>query len=139
MQLQGVAGRKALIVFSDGADEDDGFPFRSCLQVARRMGVPIYFVFLREEPEEGALSLLTRSLSDRVDRLVEATGGRVFWTSSMDRLDAVYEEIENELRSQYLLTYYPPLEDAGAGTWRDVDVEVDGEGLVPRTLSGYWP
>lgn len=138
VQLQGVAGRKALVVFSDGADEDDGFPFRSCLQVARRMGVPVYLIFLRDEPEEGVLSLLTRSLSDRVDRLVAATGGRVFWTGSLEDLDRVYAEIERELRSQYLLTYYPEDPPEG-GSWRDVDVEVEGDGLEPRTLSGYWP
>jgi Ca-activated chloride channel family protein len=137
VQLQGVPGRKALIVFSDGADEDDQFPFRSALDVAREMGVPIYLILMRKEPENGGLNLFSRSFSSRADRLAEATGGRVFYAKEYDTLDAVYDEIEEELRSQYLLGYYPR-EGGRDGAWRRVQVEVEGEGLTPRTLSGYW-
>ncbi len=137
VQLQGVRGRKALIVFSDGADEDDQFPFRSSLDIAKRMGVPIYLILMKREPRESAgLSLFTRSFTSRTNRLVEATGGRVFYAKEYDHLDEVYEEIEQELRSQYLLAYYP--NETSSRAWRNVDVEVDGRGLVPRTLSGYW-
>ncbi len=139
VQLQGVRGRKALIVFSDGADEDENFPFRSCLNFSRKMGVPIYLILMRKAPpkDPGALSLLTRSFKSRVDRLVASTGGRVFYAKEYESLDAVYDEIETELRSQYLLTYYPNT-DRGS-SWRDVDVAVTRKGLRPRTLSGYWP
>jgi len=139
VQLQGVSGRKALIVFSDGADEDDEFPFRSCLNFARKMGVPIYLILMKKQPKESAgLSLLVRSFTSRVDRLVETTGGRVFYAKEYRDLSEVYEEIELELRSQYLLTYYPQNVEGGSA-WRDVDVAVAVKGLQPRTLSGYWP
>jgi Ca-activated chloride channel family protein len=138
VQLQEVRGRKALIVFSDGADEDDQFPFRSAADVAKRMGVPIYLILMKSKPEESiGLSLFSRSFTSRINRLVEATGGRVFYAKEYQRLDDVYDEIESELRSQYLLAYYPS--DPGANrAWRKVDVEVGQRGLVPRTLSGYW-
>lgn len=137
VQLQGVRGRKALIVFSDGADEDDQFPFRTCLDLAERMGVPIYLILMRKEPGENAnLNLFTRSFNSRVDRLVEATGGRVFYAKEYRDLGEVYAEIEQELRSQYLLAYYP--KSNGGDGWREVRVEVSGRGLKPRTLSGYW-
>lgn len=139
VQLQGVRGRKALIVFSDGADEDDRFPFRSLLDVAKRMGVPIYLILARHRPEpgEGGFNLLSRSFESRVNRLTEATGGRVFYGREYATLGEVYEEIERELRSQYLLTYYPS--SGGNSRWRSVDVEVIDKELEPRTLSGYWP
>lgn len=138
VQLQGVRGRKALIVFSDGADEDDDFPFRTTLDIARRMGVPIYLILMKKEPKESSgLSLFARSFGSRVDRLVDATGGRVFYAKEYASLDAVYDDIEYELRSQYLLGYYPK-QPGRSSTWRDVDVEVLTKGLEPRTLSGYW-
>ena len=138
VQLQGVRGRKALIVFSDGSDEDDQFPFRSSLDIAKRMGVPIYLILMRKEPKkEAGMSLLVRSFSSRVNRLVEATGGRVFYAKEYANLGQVYEDIERELRSQYLLAYYPRPPSRGE-SWRDVDVDVDRRGLTPRTLSGYW-
>ncbi len=136
VQLQGTSGRKALIVFSDGADEDDQFPFRSCLNVARRMGVPIYLILMRHAPKDSALTLFLRSFTSRVDRLVESTGGRVFYAREYRDLSEVYGEIEQELRSQYLLTYYP--QNKTAKGWRDVTIEVTKKGLKPRTLAGYW-
>ena len=102
------------------------------------MGVPIYLILMKREPKEGSgFSLLVRSLTSRVDRLVEATGGRVFYAKEYASLDAVYDEIEYELRSQYLLGYYP-VQPGRSATWRDVDVDVLAPGLEPRTLSGYW-
>ncbi len=138
VQLQGVRGRKALIVFSDGSDEDDQFPFRSSLSVAKKMGVPIYLILMRKQPKkEAGLSLLVRSFSSRVNRLVEATGGRVFYAKEYPNLRDVYEDIEHELRSQYLLAYYPK-EPSRGESWRTVVIDVDQRGLTPRTLSGYW-
>ena len=138
VQLQGVRGRKALIVFSDGSDEDDQFPFGSSLKMAKKMGVPIYLILMRKEPKkEAGLSLLVRSFSSRVNRLVEATGGRVFYAKEYENLGEVYEDIEHELRSQYLLAYYPKAPSRGE-SWRSVDVDIDKRGLTPRTLSGYW-
>lgn len=141
VQLQGTRGRKALIVFTDGADEDDQFPFRSSMRIAREMGVPIYLVLMRKKAEESAaLGLITRSFTSRAVRLAEATGGRVFYAKEYKNLDAVYDEIEAELRSQYLLTYYPKKADGAASSqrgFREVDVEVKKPGLRPRTLNGY--
>lgn len=137
VQLQGVRGRKALIVFSDGADEDEQFPFRSALRISREMGVPIYLILMKKEPKESAaLGLLRRSFTSRVDRLVEATGGRVFYGKEYDSLDEVYDQIDQDLRSQYLLAYYPKGEERDTG-WREVDIELTVDGLRPRTLSGY--
>lgn len=136
VQLQGSRGRKALVVFSDGADEDDQFPFRSAVRIAREMGVPIYLILMKKEPEESiGFNLLRRSFTSRVDRLVEATGGKVYYGKEYDDLGQVYDEIEEDLRSQYLLAYYPKEKEKSG--WRDVDVEVLQRGLEARTLSGY--
>lgn len=138
VQLQGVRGRKALIVFSDGADEDDRFPFRTTNRIAKEMGVPIYLILMRKEPEERVFrGLLSRSFTSRIERLTEATGGRIFYAAEYDDLGEVYEEIEDELRSQYLLAYYPQGVERGRG-WREVDVDLSRRDLEPRTLTGYW-
>ena len=51
-------------------------------------------------------------------------------------LGEVYTTILRELRSQYLLTYYP--REATQEVWRKVDVEVKKRGFLARTLSGYF-
>ena len=138
VQLQGVRGRKALVIFSDGADEDDQFPFRSTMRIAKEMGVPIYLILMKKKPKDSpTLGLLSRSFTSRARRLASATGGRVFYAKEYDDLGEVYDEIEEELRSQYLLTYYPQGVGKDRG-WRDVDVDVEPRSLTPRTLTGYW-
>ena len=107
------------------------------MSAAKKMGAPIYLILMKKEPQENAaLGLLRRSFTSRVDRLVEATGGRVFYSKEYDSLDQIYDQIEEDLRSQYLLAYYPKNGEESRG-WRDVDVEVGVDGLKPRTLSGY--
>ncbi len=140
VQLQGVRGRKALVVFSDGADEDDEFPYRACVKLAKQMGVPIYLILMKKRPknDDAGLSLWTRSFNSKATKLATSVGGRVYYAKEYASLDEVYTEIEEELRSQYLLAYYPTQVGA-SGLWRSVDVNVRKRGLVPRTLSGYWP
>lgn len=138
VQLQGVVGRKALVVFSDGADEDDKFPFRSLMSVARKMKVPIYLILMKKQPKEASgLSLLVRSFTSRVDRLVNSTGGRVFYAKEYANLGEVYTDIEEELRSQYLLGFYPK-EPSRGESWRTIKIDVARKGLEARTLQGYW-
>jgi hypothetical protein len=59
----------------------------------------------------------------------------VFYSKEYSDLDQIYDQIDEDLRSQYLLAYYPKNEQESG--WRDIDVEVGVEGLKPRTLSGY--
>ncbi len=137
VQLQSVPGKKALIVFSDGADEDPDFSYRTCLRFARRVGVPVYVIVSNDEiyRTEGK-GLTIKSFMNRLDGLVRSVGGRVFVTRVGGDLTAIYDQIDEELRSQYLLGYY--VRDAGGERWRDVEVDVQGAGLKARTISGYF-
>ena len=77
---------------------------------------------------------LEEPISERLGRLAEATGGKLYFALPDQDLSAVYQEILSELRSQYVLTFYP--KDALSGARRDVKVEVEGRGLTARTMSG---
>ena len=133
-QLAAVEGRKALIVYADGVDEDEAFSFRSVLRAARRGGVPIYLILARASLERLEGGRVGGSYADKLQRLTAETGGRTYLAPPDRDLAGIYREILEELRSQYLMTYYPR-ETAGA-EWRDVRVEVAGEGLTARTFSG---
>lgn len=135
VQLQGQEGRKALVVYSDGADQDEDFSYRTCLRFARRLGIPIYVIVSNNEAVRTD-GLGRRSFGDRLDRLTSSVGGRTFLVRTGEDLSAIYAQIERELSSQYLLTYYsdgPPRR----GAWREVEVEVDRRGLSARTVAGY--
>ena len=140
VQLQSAPGRKALVVYSDGADEDDDFPFRDALAFARKVGVPIYVIVSNDEAvRTGGIPIGFPSLGRRLQKLTSAVGGRVWLVRRGDDLADIYRQIEEELSAQYLLGYYP--EDGGLvdgwRDWRRIEVEVEGRGLEARTLAGY--
>lgn len=137
VQLQGVPGKKALIVFSDGADEDPDFSFRVALDFARRVGVPVYVVVSNNEIyRTGGKGLTIRGFMNRLESLARSVGGRVFVTRVGEDLEAIYREIDEELRSQYLLGYY--VRDREDEDWRPITVEVDRPGARARTVTGYY-
>lgn len=128
---RGVSGRRALVLLSDGEDTSSTVPFDAALEYARRSGVAIYSVGL----DIGRLSGAVRG---KLRKLAEETGGRSFFIRQAEDLHSVYDEIERELRSQYLIAY----ESDKAGdrdVYREVEVEVLRSGLEARTIKGYYP
>ncbi len=140
LELQAVRGKKALVLFSDGAVEEEEMPFRTCYQLAQRAGVPIYLIVLHPGVARGDdLSLGMRNFTGRLDRLTDASGGRVYYLPNTNNLGAIYQEIERELRSQYLLGYYPA-DPGDEDSWREVEVELPNHPeLRARTIAGYFP
>lgn len=138
VQLQGTPGRKALVVYSDGADEDPGFSYRAARRFARVVGVPIYVILSNNEivRTEGR-GLNVRGFLGRLRELVDDVGGRVYFTRVGDDLGDVYRQIAEELRSQYLLAYYGD-EDEDQG-WRRIEVGVDVPGATVRATRGRYP
>lgn len=136
-QLQRVNGRKALVVYSDGIQEDGRISYTEVLRRSRQSGIPIYLIIANPRAARGEDGgFLSEGPSAKLRRLAEATGGRVHFVVPDQDLSGVYGEILSELRSQYTLSFYPE-EGATASAWRRVEVEVEGKGLTARTLSGY--
>lgn len=126
----GLPGKRALVVLSDGRDVDSDFRFDHVLELARRAGIAVYPIFLEVEDEETEADLR---------RLADETGGRFFALRSTDELDGVYRQIENDLRSQYLLVYQPPAA-GNRNALRLIEVDVPGApGARARTIHGYYP
>lgn len=137
VQLQGVPGKKALVVYSDGADEDPEFSYKTCLRFARRVGVPVFVIVSNDEIfRTQGRGLTNRGFMNRLEGLVRSVGGRVYLTRVGEDLESIYTEINQELRSQYLLGYY--VRDTEDDRWRDIRVNVKGGRLEARTISGYY-
>ncbi|HBL29033.1 MAG TPA: hypothetical protein DD490_19535, partial [Acidobacteria bacterium] len=104
-KLQGVVGRKALIVYSDGIGEGEKTSYRACLQEARRANVPLYLIVTNERAARASGGGVLEPLdgyAERLDRLAAASGGRAFFVRPSQDLREVYDAILRELRSQYL-------------------------------------
>ncbi|MDH3254912.1 MAG: VWA domain-containing protein, partial [Acidobacteriota bacterium] len=126
--FRGTKGRKALIVLSDGDDSASYYAFRDALEYARRSGVVIYTVGI-------GVSGIKTGIRRKLNQLAEETGGQAFFIERAEDLAAVYESIENELRSQYLLTYSS---DSGGDTetYRTIEIKVRNGKLKARATRG---
>ena len=65
------------------------------------------------------------------------TGGNVYYIERAEDLQRIYSDIQNELRSQYILGFYPGEGIKVGSKWREVSVQV-GDGKA-KTIRGYYP
>lgn len=128
--FQGIRGQKALVVISDGKDTSSKFTFDQALEYSRRSGIPIYVVGLGIR----AADVETRS---KLAKFTGETGGTVYYIEKASDLAKVYDEIQTELRSQYILGIYPPQGVKPGSKWRQVEVDVKNGRA--RTIRGYYP
>jgi Ca-activated chloride channel homolog len=128
--FQGLQGQKALVLVSDGHDTVSRFTFDQALEYARRSGIPIYSIGIAIPRDD----IETRA---KLKRLSDETGGDSYFIDAVGRLAGIYERIERELRSQYILGFYPSAAARESGEWRTVEVRVD-QGSA-KTLRGYYP
>jgi Ca-activated chloride channel homolog len=129
--LNGIKGQRAILLLSDGKDENSRFRFDQTLDFARRAGVAIYTIGLDLPRFERETRRVLRTLADE-------TGGRSFFVGSADEIAPVYAAIQQELRSRYLLAYQST-NTARDNKFRTVDVEVRRSGAEAKTLRGYYP
>jgi len=129
--FRGVRGRRALILLSDGDDTASSLEYRDALEYARRSGVAIYTIGLGV----GGLNL---GVKNKLTELARETGGRNFMIAKAAELVNVYREIEEELRSQYLLAYSSDRPSPN-GEFREIEVKVEGGKYKARTIRGYYP
>jgi VWFA-related protein len=128
--FRGIQGQRALVLLSDGDDNASYMPYKDALEYARRSGVAVYVIGFN-------LSAFETGLRGKLSEIAAETGGRVFWASKAEELTGIYKEIENELRSRYLVAFYGTGE-AGKGGFREIQVKVKKGGLKARTARGYY-
>lgn len=127
--MSGLTGKRALVVLTDGEDSKSEYGFVEVQNFARHAGVSLYII---------ALSLPAGANDTRIQlrKLAAETGGGFFTISRVAALGKVYERIQEEMRSQYLLAYQSASRDAG---FRRIEVDVGVKGLKAKTVSGYFP
>ncbi|HYG63149.1 MAG TPA: VWA domain-containing protein [Thermoanaerobaculia bacterium] len=150
-------GQRAIVLLSDGGDSLSHATLQQAVDLARQGGVTIYAIGLgvrtpaaplvavgaplSHEQQARQLERMTerrpRARHTPLDDLAQETGGRVFYIDKAKELEEVYGQIEEDLRSRYLLAYQTERgEDPGDPS---VEVRVKKRGLKARTARGYYP
>jgi len=122
------AGRKALIVFTDGEDQGSHAAIGDVERRLQASDVTLYMI------GQGR-GVTSEGLKKIMQRLSAPTGGRALFTDSIDELHGAFNELLDELSNQYLLGY-PPTAGQRDDAWHKIKVDVDGYHQV-RARQGY--
>lgn len=116
-RLAGVSGRKSLLILSTGIDTFSRATFAEVLRRAEQAKVPVY-VFNLGELARRRLPSASWGLLSRVDwagcerqleRLAAVSGGRAYLKTGSSDVDGIYDEIIEDVKVRYVLTYAPTL------------------------------
>ncbi|HVS65044.1 MAG TPA: VWA domain-containing protein [Thermoanaerobaculia bacterium] len=135
---QGLVGKKAVVVVTDGDDRDSDLTSTDVEELAQRMGVAVYVIALGIVPSTQT-DVRASTVDHRrplLNRLAENTGGRYSSALGQKGLHEALEAIERDLRSQYVVTFQSRQEGDG---FRRLEVEVSRPGVRAGTMAGYYP
>jgi VWFA-related protein len=122
--------RRAIIVVSDGEDNQSEVSRTQAIEMAERAEVIIYAISTDDS------GLILRG--DKVlQQLADATGGRAFFPYKMKDVKSAFASIEDELRSQYVVSYHPADFDAD-GRYRSIQITAMKKDLQVRARRGYY-
>ena len=122
--------RKAIIIVSDGEDNQSEYTKAQAIEMAQRAEVIVYAI----STDDSGLVLR----GDKVlEQLAEATGGRAFFPFKMKDITHSFAAIEDELRSQYVVSYKPADFDAD-GRYRSIEISSLKKDLQVRARKGYF-
>ena len=122
--------RRAIIVVSDGEDNQSEVREAQAIEMAQRAEVIIYAI----STDDSGLILRGDTV---LQQLAEATGGRAFFPYKMKDVKTSFAAIEDELRSQYVVSYRPADFEAN-GRFRPIEITALKKDLQVRARKGYY-
>jgi Ca-activated chloride channel family protein len=131
-------GRKVLVVITDGGDTVSQVDYKEAVRSAQEAEAIVYSIIV--VPVEASAG---RDIGGEhaLIQISEDTGGKYFYATSVPQLDDAFRKISDELRTQYLLAYYPTQRFSDSN-FRRIEVKVDaasaGSTLTVRHRTGYY-
>jgi VWFA-related protein len=122
--------RRAVIILSDGDDNQSEYTLAQAVEMAQRAEVIIYAISTDDS------GLVLRG-DKNLEKLASATGGRAFFPFKMKDIKNSFAAIEDELRSQYVVSYHPADFDPD-GRYRSIEILALKKDLQVRARKGYY-
>jgi Ca-activated chloride channel family protein len=135
--------KRAILLITDGIENDSQYSHYKAVGIARRVDIPIYTIGYKIPLSDQYLkkykhspSLTSSGIVYSLERFSRATGGKAFFINEPEELKAALTEIKNELGYQYILGYtsYAALENE----YREIKVTTSKKKYKVRTREGYY-
>ena len=130
-RFRNLHGRKALVILTDGEDTTSRVSYDDMLAYARAARVPLYFIGID-------IGMMDIGGTSKMKSLAAETGAVSYFIRNVKNLNATYAQLENELRTQYLVAYETQSTKTDRA-YRTVQVTVDRPGARVRTIRGFLP
>ena len=128
------SGRKAMIILTDGDDQGSDHKITDAIAAAEKNNIIVYVILIADTGFYGDFGYFGYSAAKR---LSEETGGRLINVGNNgNKLQAAFQQIQEELRTQYVATYTPSNAKQD-GTFRHISVEC-GSGMKVQVRKGYF-
>ena len=135
-KLRQEAGRKVLVLLTDGGDQGSQETLKTATEAAQKANAIIYVILIADRGFYSGMSIGFSGDRD-MERLAGDTGGRVINVGNNGKkLQDAFDQIQDELRTQYLLSYTPKNLETD-GKYRTINLEC-GKGLKMQARKGYY-
>lgn len=133
--LDGREGRHVMVVITDGGDTTSYKRYEDALKAAQRADVVMYPIVVVPIANDAGRNI---GGEHALATLAASTGGRIFYPEGFEQLDLTFDEILRELRTQYLLGFYPKDVSEQPNLYHSIKVQARDGSLRVIARSGYY-
>src|SRR5580704_17756578 len=131
------SGRKAIILITDGEDEGSKLSMKEAIEAAQKADAIVYGILYVDRQFYGGFNIGGYSGESVLKQMAEETGGRLFTVGGKNSLGAIFEQIQEEMRSQYLIGYTPTNSNKDGG-FRKIDLRTHDKDQKVQVRKGYY-
>jgi VWFA-related protein len=129
-------GRKAIVLITDGEDQGSRETEKAAIEAAQKADAIIYGVLYVDRQFYGGAGV-GYSGEGTLKHLSEETGGRLFRVDRKNPLDSIFNQIQEEMRTQYAIGY-TPTNGKKDGSFRKIDLRTTNKDLKVQVRKGYY-
>jgi VWFA-related protein len=135
-KLRSEVGRKAIVLLTDGEDQGSRVKLTEAIEAAQKSDLIIYSILYVDSEFYRSQGVMLSTGEGDLRRMSEETGGHMFRVDRRTTLESVFQEIQDEMRSQYSIGFSPP--DTNPGNYRRVEIRTKQKGLKVQARKGYY-
>jgi VWFA-related protein len=136
-KLQREVGRKAMVLITDGEDQGSTYRIHDAIEAAQKADAIIYSIYYVDRAFYAHYGMGAGGGEGDLRKMSEQTGGQVFKVDSKHPLSKVFEDIQEQLRNQYSISY-TPTNSTRDGSFRRIQIKVDSPDDRVLARDGYY-
>ena len=130
-------GRKAIVLITDGQDEGSTLTEKAAIEAAQKADAIIYGILYVDRQQYGFGGFGGYSGEAVLKQMSEETGGHLFQVDRKNTLDSIFEQLQQEMRTQYAIGY-TPTNGKKDGSFRKIDLRTSNKDLKVQVRKGYY-